>query len=380
MKNLFLSTVLLSVFSVSAVLPGDRPGESRSKLEWLDCSPMPLGKLDKEKHRSIPGLRAVVFMYTRASDSDRLTAMLENFRRQYHDRLLISIITPDTLSDAREFRQRHRDVRLRMAVDIERKVTPEYMHQSAMIFPMAFLMDAGGTILWRGEAVDLPEVCEAQLAGKLDLNKQKKLDPMILEMQQHMRDGNLFKVREAAGKILQFAPENGSALRMAVFAAENLGQTGEAWQAVAGALQKAPDIPRLHFSALDMVSRHRQLRKHLDEVIEKFHARPFAPEVRCAFIERLLTDFPFESRALIGAEKILAGTPAALNAMPEQLGIILMVRSRLRYAFGDLVSAEADAAEAVQYFKSAGLEKARMQAQMQLDFYRTLLKHLDSGK
>ncbi|MBO5668079.1 MAG: hypothetical protein J6S43_03040 [Lentisphaeria bacterium] len=379
MKKILLLIVVLSAAAVFAVLPGDRPGESRSRLEFLNCSPMPLGRLDKEKHSGIPGLRALVFMYTRAESSDRLVTLLENFRRQNHDKLLITLITPDTLSDAGEFRQRHRDVRLRMAVDVERKLTPEYMHQSAMIFPMAFLMDDSGMILWRGEAVDLPEAVEAQLAGKLDLAKQKKLDPMIFEMQRYMRDGNLFKVRDQAGKILQLAPENGAALRMAVFASESLGQISHAWQEVNGALNKVPQIARLHFAALDMVRRHRQLRGELDKVIARFDRQPFSPEVRCAFIENLLTGFPFDAGAVLWAEKILAATPMALNAMPEQLGIILMVRSRLRYAFGDLKSAGADADEAVQYFKSAGVENSRKQAEAQAAFYRTLLKHLEQN-
>ena len=58
MKKWFIIPALSAVFSLSAVNPGDRPGETASRLEWIDSSPVPMGVLNPEIHKNIPQLRA----------------------------------------------------------------------------------------------------------------------------------------------------------------------------------------------------------------------------------------------------------------------------------------------------------------------------------
>ncbi|MBE6356607.1 MAG: hypothetical protein E7058_05795 [Lentisphaerae bacterium] len=380
MKKLLFICACTIASSLSAVVPGDRPGSASARLEWLDCSPMPFGRIDPEVHKNIPPLRALVFMYTRAADSDRTISMLESLRRQNYEKVLISAITPDSPDDAQEFRKRHKDVRVRMAVDLERRLTPEYMHGSIMLFPMAFLMDADGVIIWRGEAVDLPEAVELQLAGKLDLALQKKTAPMVYQMQQHMRSGNMFKLYSSAQEILKIDPANAAALRMAVFAAENLNDLKGAWQLTMAVLQKRPDLPRIYFTALDLTMRHSECRPHLAALIAKFNRNPFTISVRCAFIDSLLNNFPFETAAVLGAKDILAATPMPLNAAAEQQGMILTVRSKLHYLLGSITSAEIDIAEAVNCFRAAGAKSSLIQAEKQLQYYRSLQQFLKQVK
>jgi hypothetical protein len=141
------------------------------------------------------------------------------------------------------------------------------MRGSGMIFPAAFLMDESGLILWRGEAVDLPEAAEQQLAGKLDVALQKKTVPMVDKMQQHMRDGNMFKVLSSAREILNIDPANASALRMAVFAADTLNQSTTAWNLTMQVMKKRPDLPRIYFTALDMAMRRAEIRKQLPQLM-----------------------------------------------------------------------------------------------------------------
>jgi hypothetical protein len=120
-KKLFILFSTVACAAVLAAVPGDIPGESKTKLEWINCAPMPLGKLDPEKHPHIPALRAVVFLYTRADESDSMVAMLENARRGFNGKVMIALITPDNVPDAAELQSRHRESRLRLAVDMERK-------------------------------------------------------------------------------------------------------------------------------------------------------------------------------------------------------------------------------------------------------------------
>ena len=378
-KKIFL-LLTLTASAVFAAVPGEIPGATAHKLNWIDCSPMFLGKADPEVHKDIPEIRAIVFLMTRAGDTPRIIAMLENIRQQYKGKVLISIITPDNVSDAETLRKRFPDMRLRLAVDMERKLTPEYMKDTIMLFPMAFLMDRSGMIRWRGEAVDLPEAVEKMVQNKLPLDVQKKITPMLYTMQQHMRDGNMYKAQSHAMQILAVDPGNPQAVRMAVFAAESRNRPTEAWNIVAAELKKAPDSPRLYFTALDLVLRHHECRRFLGSLIAEFARHPFPPAIRCAFADTLLNSFPFEVDAVLGAKNILAGTPMPINARPEQLAMLLAVRARLNYALGDLKAAEADMSEALQYLNVSGSRTQIMQAEKQLNFYRALLKHLEQEK
>ena len=376
MKKIFLSVLMTAFISaVFAALPGEKPGESKHKLQWIDCSPMPLGKVDPARHKDIPALRAAVFMYTRAQDSGQTVAMLENLRRQYPKKLLIAAITPDSVKDARALKTRHPETRFRLAVDLTRKLTPEFMNKSIMIFPMAFLLDAEGTVLWRGEAADLPEAVARQLDGKLDINIIKKCEPMIYKMFQAMRDNNIISARDTALDILKIDSANASALRMLNFTAESMGNIRVIWNALMQAVTRNPDLPRLYFSALDLTRRHQELRSNLPQLIRSFGKNDFPVPVRCAFADALLNSFSFESAAVLGARDILAGTPMALNAPAEQMGHLLAVRARLHYAMGNLDSAEADMSEAVEFFKRSSDRNMLMRGEHQLKFFRTLLKN-----
>ena len=377
-KLLLLLT--LTAAAVFAAIPGEVPGAAAHKLNWIDCSPMFLGKADPEVHKDIPEMRAIVFLMTRAGDTPQVIAMLENLRRQYQGRVLISLITPDNVSDAEALRKRFPDMRLRLAVDMERKLTPEYMKDTIMLFPMAFIMDRNGMIRWRGEAVDLPEAVKKMAQNKLPLEIQKKITPMVYTMQQHMRDGNMYKAQSHALQILAVDPGNPQALRMAVFASESRNRPAEAWHIVAAELKKSPDSPRLYFTALDLVMRHGECRRYLKQLIAEFAGHPVPPAVRCAFANTLLNSFPFEADAVLGAKNILAGTPMPINALPEQLAMLLAVRARLNYALGDLKAAEADMSEALQYLSVSGSRSQIAQAEKQLNYYRALLKHLEQEK
>lgn len=378
MKKFFALLPLLAAAGiVSGAMPGERTPEKPAELEWVDSSPMPLGKINEDLNPGLPDLRAVVFMYTRSENSSYTAEMLDTLRRQQQGKLLIAIITPDNVADAENFRKKHPDMRVRMAVDLKRKLTPDFMQNTIMLFPMAFLIDRQGIVLWRGEAVDLPEAVELQLQGKLSLEVQKKIDPMIYKMQQAMRDGNLFKALEEAVAILKVSPGDPSALRMAVFAAESLNRIDYLWQLVNYQLAAAKDLPRVSFTALDLIRRRSELRKYLPGLIDWFAQQPYPVTIRCAFADTLLNGFAFDADAVLGAEKILASTPMPINAMASQMGQILAVRARLRYAFGDLKAAEADLAEAVSCFKHAGEKRSFETASRQLAYFRTLLKHLN---
>lgn len=357
-----------------AAVPGEIPKDVNSKVEWVKCAPMPLGKVDKEKHPHIPELRGVVFLYTRADESDSMIAMLENARRGFNGKVLIAVVTPDNMPDAEALQERHRDVRVRIGVDLERKIIPEFMRGGNMILPAGFLLDRDGRVLWRGEAVDLPEAAGKALAGKLDKKVQQEVFTLTDQLQRSLREGNMVQMLRQAERIFAVEPGNPSALRMAVFAAESLRNEKLAWDLTMRQLQQCGDQPRVSFTALELILRHRSLRQKLPELIRDFAKRPYLPRMRYAFADLLLSHFQFDIDAVLGAKQILAGTPLALNAQPEEMAVVLALRARLFYALGDLAGAEAAQAEAVQLYSRSPDRAGRQNAEKMLKFFRTLLQ------
>ena len=373
-KSLLILCCAAMIGAVYAAVPGEVPGESKYDLQWIKCAPVPLGKLDPEKHPRIPALRAVVFLYTRDDASDSLVAVLENARRGFNGKVLFALITPDNVSDAEILQERHRDARVRIGVDLERKLTPEFIRGGNMMLPVGFLLDADGRVIWRGEAVDLPEAAQQALEGKLDIGVQKQVMPLVDLLQRSLREGNMVQILRTADRIFAIDPGNPSALRMAVFAAESLRNETLAWNLTMRQMQQCGNLPRVSFTALELILRHRSLRNKLPELIRDFEKKPYLPQMRYAFADLLLRHLPLELEAVLGAKRILAGTPLALNAPAEEMAIVLALRGRLFYALGDLSGAAEAQAEAVQLYSRQPDSEAKREAAKMLTFYRTLLK------
>lgn len=370
---LFL-TAFFAILPVFALVPGEKSGEYKFRIEWINCSPMPLGKINPEKHRNIPDFRAVVFFYTRSGESDAMVSLLENARRSFNGKLLIAIITPDNVSDAEEFSKRHPDSRLRMAVDMERKLTPAFMQGGGMILPTAFLMDKNGKILWRGEAADLPEAAEQAINGKLDTDIQQKTAVLTDRMHQALANGNMLQILRIAEQIFAIAPGHPAALRMAVFAAESTRREQLAWELTMKQHAAAKHLPRITFTALELILRHRSLQSNLPALITDFDQCGYAPRIRYAFADALLRNFPYRSEAVIGAKRILESTPLALQAAPEEMAMVLSLRARLFYALGDLDGALENQSEAVQIYRSSGDKNGTANAEQFLKFFQDIKK------
>ena len=375
-KKLFAAAAmtLASIFSASAFLPGEHSTETKYQLEWLDCSPMPLGKLDPKKDVNIPALRGVVFLHTRDDDGDPLIRLLENARRSFDGKALIAVITPDDMTDATELRKRHKDSRLRMAVDMERKLTPHFMRGGNLILPAGFLLDADGQILWRGEAADLPEAADRALSGKLDVDIQRRTAPLLDRLQQAVRDGNMPFLLRTADQMFAVDPGNPAAVRMSIFAAESIRDPALAWKIVETQKRAVPDLARLNFTALELILRHAQLRDKLPGLIDDFDKSRSSANLRYAFADVLLRNFPYDTVAVIGAKKLVGSTSLSVNAQPEELAMVLALKARLRYALGDLAGAEELQRESVQFYSRAGDRQGLDEAKKMLDFFRTMIR------
>ena len=369
----FLRPALLTIFAVSAfklsaLHPGaDVPGEAY-KLKWHNCSPFPLGKMNEAERAKYPQWRAVVFMLTRAAGSDRSLEMLEAIRRANADDLLIAVVTPDSPLSADELQKRHPDSRVRIASDSERKMTPAFMAGN-MLFPMAFLIDRDGKIVWRGEAADLSEALQNAINGKIDVSKEKKLAPLIDELQQRMRSGEERAIRKTADQIFSIDPGNPTALRIRLFSLEYAGMNEEAWNLLMEQIKNSPKTMRLYFTALDLMLRHKNLRKHLLTVTGKFYDNAATQDEITGFADVILNNFFSDADAIAAAQKFISGSQEELTR--SQKARRRQVEARLAYLLCDLPGAIKAQSEAVKLLEEINDQNFHAAAE-QLNFYKKL--------
>ena len=371
MKHLIFFALLTAVLPLSALRPGDKIGNVQFKLKWIDCTPFKIGELNREEKAVTPPLRALVFLFTRSESSSRIINILEDARKAHRNVLRIAVITPDTEHDAKLFHRKHPDVRVRLAVDSERKLTPLFMAGS-MLYPMAFVCDTDGRILWNGEAVDLPEAVQNILQKKNDVDKQRKISLLLDDMQQRMRTGEVRALQQLADKIFKLDPANASALRVLLFILENSGRHSEAWDILEERIKAAPSALRLYYTALDMVRRYPDLQTaKLSQVLNGFYANAATAEQRLFFTETLLYNFSGNLTALTAAADELGRKNSGFEKLsPMERSRLFAAAARLRYLSGDLNGAIKFQLRACDTLpKSANNVKTFSN---QLDFYRKL--------
>lgn len=374
MKRLFIFALLSVALPLFALRPGDKIGNVQYKLKWIDCTPFKIGELSKEDKAVTPPLRALVFLFTRSKSSSRIMNILEDTRKTYRNDLRIAVITPDTEHDAKLFHRKHPDVRVRLAVDSERKITPLFMAGS-MLYPMAFVCDADGRILWNGEAVDLPEAVQNILQNKNDVDKQRKISLLLDDMQQRMRSGETRALQQSAEKIFKLDPANASALRMLLFILENSGRHLEAWSILEKRIKAVPSALRLYYTALEMVRRYPDLQKNLSSVINGFYAHAATPKQRLFFTETLLYNFPGNFTALQAAAEELGKSNAGFEKLsPLEKSRLFAACARLRYLSGDLNGAIKFQQRACDMSSGTGDKSVKNTFSNQLDFYSKLKK------
>ena len=374
MKKIILSLFFLLTCAAPelfALRPGDTADGSIGKLQWLNTLPVKLGKLDKEEAAVAPALRGVVFVLTRNRNSELAVSALESCRRKHFRQLQIAVISPDPAEEVKAFAARHRETRLRFAVDTQRNLTPYYMAGNPL-FPLGFLMDKAGVILWCGEAVDMPEAVERYFAGKLNAGDEKKISKLTDELHQRLRANELRAMKRCAEAIFKLQPGHPTALRMTLFALESSGKITEAWELIQRESSASPKLLRLYFTALDMLRRHPQLQKELPAVAKNFfnHARSAADTL--AFTGYLLQYFPENGDALrLVHQRLLGKRPLHAPTAADQPAAALQ-KARLFHQTGNLKAAIEYAGLARNLFMTNHNSAGQKYAENLLKYYKTL--------
>ena len=229
MKTRILSSLTVLLLALSgAPLYALRPGDPAEELAVKWIRGVPLAVLPPAKEELKTGeLKAVVFLLTRAQNTDDTLTLLNFLRRTFANRVRFAVVTPDSETDVKELLKRRPDFTASFGVDTKRTLTPKYIG-SSLLLPLAFITDDEGEIVWSGEAAYLGEALQKCLDGTLDRDAQRKLSPLLDELPTLLRGDNESRMRRLVDSILRIEPGQPTALRIRLFVLESSGRADEA--------------------------------------------------------------------------------------------------------------------------------------------------------
>ena len=370
----FLVCFLAAAFAVQALAlrPGDNAVDL-GKVTWIrgagfDCA----GKVQDKT--AVKPLRMVVFLLCRASGSDTTVRMLDELLKKY-PALKIAVLTPDPVLDARELLKDFPASGADFGIDVERKTTPQYMAGS-LLFPMAFLIDERGVVIWCGEAVDAPEAVENFYAKGLDPDTQRRVAVAMDQLQMLLRGGSEREMSRCVEEVLSLEPGHPGALRIRVFVLEQSGRYQEALALLMREIEKSPKLTRLYVSAFDLIRRHRELDDKLSSLLDSFGKSVTLPEHLNAMAWALLNSFDFNIAALEYAKKFYTLAAAQLaDSLPLE-----MTAALLAYRLGDLDQAISHQEKACSILEKSADKSGISACRERAEFFRRAKKLSQSAE
>lgn len=382
-KFILISVAAVLFFAFVPAALALRPGDDALELnvKWLQGIPRPLletSDSDDDENTSgtaVPELKAIVFLLTRAANRTETVRLLSELRKSYAGKLSLMAVTPDSVRDGQLFLEAFPEFQIPFGVDEKRSITANYMRGS-LLYPMAFLIDRDGRILWNGEAVDLAEAVNRYCAGTLDVDVQKKIAPMIDELQTLLRDDNDRRAAWLAESILAADPGNPTTLRLRLFFLERSERAADGWKLLAEEMRKLPTLPRLYFMALDLAMRNAVLQNKIAPLVQTYlDSVPANADSDNLMAWTLLNRAPGSSAALTAAGKLLARMPAPPGENSDALlAAQLTTRALYAYRLGKVEEARTLQQQAVESWRKGGVEYALPEAEQQLEYYNTVLQ------
>lgn len=373
-----LPTLLSLLFTLSASpLYALRPGDPAEELavKWIRGVPLAVLPPAKEELKT-DELKAVVFLLTRSANAPETLTLLNRLWRTYAGSVRFALVTPDREADAAQLLAAFPDFSLPFGIDEKRKLTAQYMNGS-LLYPMAFVIDPDGKILWNGEAVDLGEMLEAWRTKQFDAALQRRISPQLDELQTLLRANNDRRMKQVTAAILKSDPGNAAALRLRTFALENSGRSGEAWQLILSQIEKRPRLVRLYFSALDLAGRHPELGSRAAEIAERYSkAVNGDPDADNLMSYLLLNRRPEDPAALRAAQQLLRRAVASLprEASPALRASVTTTRALLEWRLGRPETAWKLQQEATKFWHDAENPAAEKSSRERETLYRTVVE------
>lgn len=367
-----------AAFGLAANLFALRPGDPVVELtdvNWVQAGPFAMLPPAKPQENE-PPYRATVFLLTRAQTADDTLTLLNYLRRTFAGKVRLAAVTPDSETDVKALLARRPDFELPFGVDTKRELTPKYLG-SSRILPMAFLADDKGEVIWSGEVVDLGETLRKCLDGSFDRSAQRKIAPLLEELQSQLSGDNETRMRRTVDSIFRLEPGQPSALRIRCFVLESGGKAVEALELIQSQIARAPKLPRLYIEALNLIARNPGLDARTAPVVAAYCKAVAADPDSDNQIAWLLLNRREDSADALRSALFLVNRAAPLvkpDASGALRGAFLNTRALLGCRLGKMAEAARLEDEAAEAFRSAGLPGAETEAKRRAAYYRTVLE------
>ena len=361
--------ILLYVAPAMALRCGDIAMEPL-RVRWYSGSPFRFAYPSTQENRG--KLSVAVFLLCRAPQAVPTMQMLNTLAAKYAGKLNVAVITPDHAGDLKALLKIIPAKGISAGVDEDRKLTANFMAGSPL-YPMAFVSDAGGTIIWNGEAVDLGEIITRCFSGKFDAAAAKKISPMLDELHACMRNNDDRMMNNLVRDILVLDPGNAAALRLRLFSLEQRNRGMEAWQLIYGELQKSPQIPRLYFTALDLTLNNFRLTGFTEKLLVEFDKNITDAEHRALMAYTLCERTTFNSIAVKMADKLLKDIDLS-NLQTSVNALVYAAKASVAYRLCKLDDAKAYQKKCVELWKLAGSEPNIRTSQERLNYFNAISK------
>jgi len=244
---------------------------------------------------------------------------------------------------------------------------------NSMLYPMSFVINNEGTILWCGELIDTGDFLKEFYAGTSDLSREKKVAPMLDELQTTLQEANDKRMDTLVKRILAADPGNAPALRMRTFILMQNNRQNEAYELIKSQIAKSPAAPRLYFYLLNVMASSPDLTKNLAADMELYLKSVKPDPIADNFLANsLLTMFNNNLDALIVAKRALARIDENTVANPLSAGTVSGTKALFYYKVGAIDLAIKYQQQALDLYQKAQIQDAVKQAKDMLVFYQKI--------
>lgn len=365
-KQLFtlLFGSVLGISNLCALRPGD-VAEELSTVTWVQGEPVPMNTPDSDT------MKALVFLRTRSADSAGILQMLQALRLQYASTLQCAAITPDSPMDAAAMLKESGVSNISTGTDNNFELTGKYM-ESFPLFPMAFLVNPAGVIVWCGEAADLPEAAADAVAGKLKTDDQRKLMEHFDQMLAALKSGKHDLIGKLSDAALKMDPGNAGIIRLRIFDLENRFRFKEAFELLREQIRKVPEKARLYMLALELAARHAELEHERNELLKELEKAELKDEEINLITWQLLQN-AFDAEALKTAAILQKKIAREKDGIPPaQLASFDTTKALLLYRLGKVKEAYELESKLPELWQKAGLPQNAEAAQKRAEFYKAV--------
>lgn len=352
--------ILMSANFLTALGTGDSAVELKSKFYNSKVFKARFYVVDaKNKNK----LKVLVFARLLADDFLQSEALLDNIGSRKN----VSVgIAAESLQEIEPFLKMRPDFKYPLLFD--RDALNKYMEKN-IIYPRAFVIDYQNRIIWDGELIDLPGMLDSYALGQYDMEKNRKINRYLAEMQNAMRNGSEYQLDRAAREILAISPGNMACLRMRMFAFENTNRMDDAWNFLEEFRRRYPNEKNLYLHQIDMGARFPAFAVRGAEVAAAFVRRKLGSNEEKLLVAWLLANhYQYNNDALSCAGQILVGLREGM------FGANIYHRSLLYRAGGLVAYKKCDAKTAVERQRRA-YEILKSPENLEiLRFYEKLIK------